>query len=1046
MRTFSPSGSSVSAVRLLGALISVALASALTVPAVAQGDSPGARTAMCPGGVLSTHAPINITNDAGFTAANGVTSGSGTAADPYVISCWSIAAPIGVGIKLPQTTQAVVVRDVELVPSGAPRTGTGLEIRTNGGVAMNVTLEHLTATSLSTGIFTSGVEGSLLFASNLLQGNLVGYLDNGSNVAITGNTGAGNTTCILRNISTTAEEHPVVTDNTCSGGGTGIDVDGTTAHGSTPLEARGNLAEDNTGAGFRVGGTTHLAENVSRRNSTGIGFSSGTHVVEDNLTEENTQYGIDLAGTGLSVLRNNTIRGNGSAGIIGAAFITGNPFSAGSSNFIVGNYIGTNPFGIVLLYENIANVVRDTDWIDGHPAFIRFSDENTIVDAGSAYRGVMGEGVFFHDYVATVNRVPGGTLNTQQATITTAQWDFGDGTTMAIPVDALQGHATPPDVHHTYAATGTYTATLTVNAVDESMQPLTFTDTTTVTIIEPSPAAALLPQTEEHSPWPDLGNGPHRSFFNAQEEIITPATANQLVLKWRFPTVEPVTASPSVAIIDVGGIPTKVAFAGTFSGAMHAIRTASGVPLWGKCLIPGDDPFPVCDVAFPNNPDRQTAYGAIVDAPALGTVALPGGLSEQRVFIGVTGTTADLVAMDAATGDERWRFVAASNAPTYSIGGSPVLVGSTLYFAMDCNNRCDKSPGVFAIDAVDGHLIWFFDVQAGTAYQPAGFTLAFDPTTPIQRDCSGVWSSPAVDAELGLVIVGTGDCTAVPMPLYNEAVFALNMTTGDPVWRFRPREIDKRDQDFGATPNLFRLGDQHVVGAGGKDGVYYALDAATGQEIWSTKLALGGNFGGFYGTVVDGEKIYLTNAIGEATDIQSATDERKSQGINFALDARSGNVLWRNFLGPGSVGQNSGVRGLYLTGGLDHQIHLHDSATGALLHTLSLSGASSSVPTVAGGEVFAGAGTGATYRAAVGDSDPLGVSGITFPHPIPITEYGQGIYAFCVATDLTCAAERATIVALLPEPRVLAALAAGVLALVGLGVLRARRRRPGGGR
>src|SRR5438034_3743621 len=48
----------------------------------------GVNPADCPAG-LQSHAPIVIGSDADFTAANGVTGGSGTAADPYVINCWS---------------------------------------------------------------------------------------------------------------------------------------------------------------------------------------------------------------------------------------------------------------------------------------------------------------------------------------------------------------------------------------------------------------------------------------------------------------------------------------------------------------------------------------------------------------------------------------------------------------------------------------------------------------------------------------------------------------------------------------------------------------------------------------------------------------------------------------------------------------------------------------------------------------------------------------------------------------------------------------------
>ena len=43
---------------------------------------------------LEPHEPIHITGDAGFNASNGVRSGSGTAADPYLISDWLIDAAL----------------------------------------------------------------------------------------------------------------------------------------------------------------------------------------------------------------------------------------------------------------------------------------------------------------------------------------------------------------------------------------------------------------------------------------------------------------------------------------------------------------------------------------------------------------------------------------------------------------------------------------------------------------------------------------------------------------------------------------------------------------------------------------------------------------------------------------------------------------------------------------------------------------------------------------------------------------------------------------
>jgi len=65
------------------------------------------------GGYLwwGNHAPIYIGSDDEFTTANGVTGGSGTADDPYVISGWSIdAANADYGIYIDHTTSYFVIR------------------------------------------------------------------------------------------------------------------------------------------------------------------------------------------------------------------------------------------------------------------------------------------------------------------------------------------------------------------------------------------------------------------------------------------------------------------------------------------------------------------------------------------------------------------------------------------------------------------------------------------------------------------------------------------------------------------------------------------------------------------------------------------------------------------------------------------------------------------------------------------------------------------------------------------------------------------------
>jgi hypothetical protein len=278
----------------------------------------------------------------------------------------------------------------------------------------------------------------------------------------------------------------------------------------------------------------------------------------------------------------------------------------------------------------------------------------------------------------------------------------------------------------------------------------------------------------------------------------------------------------------------------------------------------------------------------------------------------------------------------------------------------------------------------------------------------VEGTCGGVWTSPAVDTALGLVYASTANCSANPLPSYQEAIFALHIADGSPAWQWQPRAIDSLDMDFGATPNVFKLGTTDVVGAASKDGTYTLLNATSGAFRWSTKVALGGSFGGFYNATTDGTKIYLTSALGEAgADAATATDE-SFKGREYALDARTGNLVWRNYTGGISLGQNAAVNGVYFTGGLDHLLHAWDTSNGNLLTSLPLAGASSSGPAIAGGEVFIGAGTGATFRSAVGPCTPGGFigsipPGVCPPAPIPAGEVGQGIWGFCISTDLNCA-------------------------------------------
>jgi len=83
---------------------------------------------------FTPHAPILIDGDGNFTATNGVSGGSGTRADPFVIEGWEINASAGHGILIRNTVAHFVIQDAYVHSGGLAYDGIRLENATNGVV------------------------------------------------------------------------------------------------------------------------------------------------------------------------------------------------------------------------------------------------------------------------------------------------------------------------------------------------------------------------------------------------------------------------------------------------------------------------------------------------------------------------------------------------------------------------------------------------------------------------------------------------------------------------------------------------------------------------------------------------------------------------------------------------------------------------------------------------------------------------------------------------------------------------------------------------
>jgi outer membrane protein assembly factor BamB len=573
-------------------------------------------------------------------------------------------------------------------------------------------------------------------------------------------------------------------------------------------------------------------------------------------------------------------------------------------------------------------------------------------------------------------------------------------------------------------------------------------------------AVTILPGNLEPPEWRLLGGSLDRLYFQPEERTITPDNVGTLKVRWRYDTDAIVSASPTVATLDLPHEGrTPVAFFQSWDETVHAVRVASGRKLW----------------TF----DTELHPGSAYPGASSATIATVGG--DDVVFI---GSGEILYALDALTGEEIWRFTAGTGCrdpmtqqppglcgfagERNQIESSPAVVGDTVYFGMDVNDVATGKGGFYGVDVATGAMRFFFDLESGQTCRPDpgdtitrydGYHSASELGLPADffatRDgcdhprnrygCANVWSSAAVDLERGLLYTVSSNCDTdedpntpllpPPMPPFDEAIFALDLD-GNAVWRWRPREVDDDDLAFGAVPNLFTIRDGEdeidVLGVGGKDGTYYVLDRDGVNErngvawddadpaqlpYWRRNVVPGGAIGGIIASAavdVEQRRVFFATAPGDSV----ADVENPQRPTMHALDLDTGNVVWQNGLGDdtllrddASYSPSSAIPGLIFTGSvLASQLRAWDAETGELrlasLVTNDIPSAITSAVAVVDGTVITGTGIGTRT------GDPHDIEDIVSRLPrevvaLWVPEPGAGLAGSAVAAALAaCATSR----------------------------------------
>jgi polyvinyl alcohol dehydrogenase (cytochrome) len=366
--------------------------------------------------------------------------------------------------------------------------------------------------------------------------------------------------------------------------------------------------------------------------------------------------------------------------------------------------------------------------------------------------------------------------------------------------------------------------------------------------------------------WPVYGHDLSNTRTESHDPYVTTSTVSHLDASWDIGNLVGVTGTPVV----VGG----TVYFGTSAGVVYAVDLATGRVLWRTFV----------------------ASGEIVGSPAV---------TDGAVFVGIGGALYKLSASDGLT---EWKAV--TNTSVYAqINASPVVVGDLVVIGTaQFEEVVGKPPGTFrgsigAFDVGTGKRVWNFVDTPNNSTSGAG---------------EGIWSTPCVDPALGLLYVGTGQNISQPTGPLADSLLAIDYKTGRLRWyrQFTQHDVfglgnfTGPDADVGASPNLWVSGGTEMVGVGQKNGIYHALNAATGKEVWHTRITPGSVFGGALGSAafVDGMIIASSNVGDPEND--SLTDESRV----VALDPASGRIIWSRTQ-PGAIfGPISAVPGVAFFG------------------------------------------------------------------------------------------------------------------------------------
>lgn len=413
---------------------------------------------------------------------------------------------------------------------------------------------------------------------------------------------------------------------------------------------------------------------------------------------------------------------------------------------------------------------------------------------------------------------------------------------------------------------------------------------------EPTGQADPTPVPQPPTEWPFASGTLDGRRASTDAAIV--AASLPLAVAWNHTTAGAVTGTPTVADGRV--------FAVTWKGHAMALDARTGAPVWE----------------------------IEVGAKLTGSVTVANGTA----YFG--DDLARLHAVDAATGQRLWNVTLDGSLHAH-LYATPLVLPAA------------GTRGALIVQAV-GSDQESSTLHGDNPVDFRGSVAALDPATGAERwrtplmegEGTGapVWGTPVWDAATDTVVFGTGNAYSGPAGTLTDAIIGLNASDGTIRWSYQATANDifthanpvSPDDDFGSTPSLVAVGNRTLAVLGQKSSVVWAIDVATGTLAWKS------------GTADRGEGVIGDTAAADGRVFVPYVTQKRFA----ALDAATGQQLWSRELAGLGFPDPVAVPGAVITADTSGQVLALDAATGDVLWNTTLDGGVYGGLSVAGGRLY----------------------------------------------------------------------------------------------